>query len=64
METSPNTAKLTAGTKYDFAALIIDTHDANNIKYFATTTMNKGAYDPTDPTYSEPNVASFNRRRA
>ena len=56
---SPNSSSLTAGQTYDFAALIIDTHDASNIKYFASGSLNQAAYDPNDPTYSDVKQISF-----
>ena len=52
-------ASLTAGQKYDFAALIIDTRDSSDIKYFASGSLNQAAYDPADPTYSDKKQISF-----
>ena len=53
--TATSTA-LTAGTSYNFAYLVFDT-SAN--KYFASATMTRAAYDPTDPVYSETTAAEF-----
>ena len=47
---------LTAGTTYDFAYLVFDT---GADKYFASATMTRAAYDPTNPVYSEPTAAEF-----
>ena len=46
--------KLTAGTAYDFAYLVID-----DDKYFASKSINQSAYDKADPTYSEAQSVGF-----
>ena len=56
--TATSTA-LTAGTSYDFAYLVFDTTDASDTKYFASATINRAAYDPTDPVYSETTSITF-----
>ena len=50
---------LTAGTKYNFAALIIDTRDSANVQYLATTALSIAAYDPTDPEFSDAKTVTF-----
>ena len=52
-------ASLTAGTSYDYAYLVFDTRDTSDVKYFASATETKAAYDPTDATYSEVQTVSF-----
>ena len=52
-------ASLTAGTEYNFAYLVIDTRDASDVQYFASTTLSAKAYDPMDATYSEAQSIAF-----
>ena len=47
-------SQLTAGQSYDFAYLVIV-----DDKYFASASVPKAAYDPTDATYSETQSVSF-----
>lgn len=50
--------KLVAGTKYNFAYLVIDS-SSDPAQYYASATINMAAYDPTDPDYSEVKTAGF-----
>ena len=47
-------SQLTAGQAYDYAYLVL-----MDGKYFASGTMNKAAYDPTDAVYSETTSIMF-----
>ena len=52
-------ASLVAGTSYNYAYLVFDTRDTEDVKYFASATTSKAAYDPTNPTYAETQTISF-----
>ena len=50
---------LTAGTSYDFAYLVFDTREPSDVKYFASATLTKAAYDTADATYYESQSIAF-----
>ena len=54
-----SSSSLAAGTTYDFAYLVFDTRDTSDVKYFASTSIARAAYDPTDATYSEATTVQF-----
>ena len=58
-KSTASSSDLAAGTKYNFAALIIDTRDSANVQYMASSALNEAAYDTSDPVYSEANAVSF-----
>ena len=58
-ESTATSTSLIAGTSYDFAYLVFDTTDASDVKYFASASLAKAAYDPTDATYSETTKITF-----
>ena len=50
---------LVAGTKYNYAMLIIDTTSKNGPYYAITSAINEAAYDKADEVYSEVKAIAF-----
>ena len=54
VKSTATSGTLTAGSKYDFAYLVLDGDE-----YFASGTLNQAAYDTGDPTYNDPKSITF-----
>ena len=50
---------LTAGTSYNFAYLVFDTTDTSDVKYFASASLAKAAYDTSTEAYKEVQTVVF-----
>jgi hypothetical protein len=57
--TTATSSSLTAGTSYNYAYLVFDTRDTENVMYYASATMGKAAYDPASTDFAETQSVTF-----
>ena len=57
--TTATSSALKAGTSYNYAYLVFDTRDTDNVMYFASASEATTAYDKADAVYSENTSVTF-----